>query len=158
MGVTGSDRALTVWDAQTGAALSTLEGHPGGTYACRFFPSGKLVLSGGAEGCLRIWTIADGRCAVLFKGHSGGVLAVAIVDRGRNIVSSSRDGTIKLWDCATQSPLASFAAAEPLDERRAVNACMLISAGGHPVAVSDSVVDLGTICNFARLLHRHTLL
>ena len=39
---------------------------------CRFFPSGKVVLSGGADLRLKIWSAEDGSCPVTLKGHTGG--------------------------------------------------------------------------------------
>jgi WD40 repeat protein len=40
---------------------------------CRFFPSGKVVLSGGADFALRIWDLQTGNCAAMLKGHRKGV-------------------------------------------------------------------------------------
>ena len=40
---------------------------------CRFFPSGKVVLSGGADLRLKIWSTEDGSCPVTLKGHTGGL-------------------------------------------------------------------------------------
>jgi proteasomal ATPase-associated factor 1 len=38
----------------------------------RFFPSGKVVLSGGADFALRIWDLNTGNCAAMLKGHTKG--------------------------------------------------------------------------------------
>ncbi|KAE8586360.1 hypothetical protein XENTR_v10021641 [Xenopus tropicalis] len=64
-----------------------------------FFPSGKVVLSGGMDAQVKIWSVDDGSCPVTLRGHKGGILDLAIVDRGRNVVTCSRDGTARLWDC-----------------------------------------------------------
>lgn len=49
-----------------------LVGHYGDVYCCRFFPSGIVVLSGGADTQLRIWAADDGQCAVTLAGHKAG--------------------------------------------------------------------------------------
>ena len=49
-----------------------LQGHISDVNTCRFFPSGKVVLSGGADLRLKIWSAEDGSCPVTLKGHSGG--------------------------------------------------------------------------------------
>ena len=71
-------------------------------YSCRFFPSGVVVLSGGADLKLKIWSIQDGSCARTLTGHKRGkterlvvfkfiqfhtvINDTAIVERGRNII------------------------------------------------------------------------
>ena len=49
-----------------------LEGHISDVNTCKFFPSGKVVLSGGADLRLKIWSTEDGSCPVTLKGHTGG--------------------------------------------------------------------------------------
>ncbi|XP_043205975.1 proteasomal ATPase-associated factor 1-like [Amphibalanus amphitrite] len=83
-----------------------LSGHLGEVYTCRFFPSGVVILSGGADMQLKIWSAETGQCAATLRGHTGAVLATAIVDRGRNIISAGRDGHCKLWDVGEQRCLA----------------------------------------------------
>ena len=40
----------------------SLEGHLSDVYCCRFFPSGIVVLSGGADMQVKVWAAEDGRC------------------------------------------------------------------------------------------------
>lgn len=42
-------------------------------YTCRFFPSGVVVLSGGADTQLKIWSAETGQCAATLTGHSAGI-------------------------------------------------------------------------------------
>jgi WD40 repeat protein len=70
---------LHVFDAATGASVRQLEGHIGGVGACRFFPNGNLVISGGADLTLKIWTIAEGLCAATFRGHAGRITSLGII-------------------------------------------------------------------------------
>lgn len=85
--------------------------HAGDVYFLKFFPSGKVALTGGADTTLRIWDIVDydeqiKECDAMLGGtHTLGVLSADFIDRGRNIVSSSRDGSIALWDVPTQKCL-----------------------------------------------------
>lgn len=41
-------------------------------YSCRFFPSGIVVLSAGADMQLKIWAADTGKCPVTLKGHTAG--------------------------------------------------------------------------------------
>jgi len=49
-----------------------LEGHYGDVYTCRFFPSGIVILSGGADTQLKIWSAETGKCAATLTGHTAG--------------------------------------------------------------------------------------
>ncbi|XP_054718252.1 proteasomal ATPase-associated factor 1-like [Uloborus diversus] len=93
------DNTIYIWDNSNGSVLRKLEGHIWDVYSCRFFPSGIVVLSGGADMQLKIWAADTGQCPVTLTGHSAAVTDTAVVDRGRNIVSVSKDGTARLWDC-----------------------------------------------------------
>ncbi len=68
----------------------TLEGHVGDVYKCRFFPSGIVVLSGGADMQLKIWSAETGQCPVTLRGHTAAVTDMCIIDKGRNIISVSK--------------------------------------------------------------------
>ena len=65
---------------------------------CKFFPSGIVVLSGGADLRAKVFSAEDGSCPVTLVGHKSGVSDLAIVDRGRNVVTAGRDGELRLWD------------------------------------------------------------
>ena len=45
-------------------------------YTCRFFPSGVVVLSGGADTQLKIWSAETGQCAATLIGHTAGIARV----------------------------------------------------------------------------------
>ncbi|XP_023949145.1 proteasomal ATPase-associated factor 1 [Bicyclus anynana] len=89
---------LLVWDTRTNEALLDLDGHGGPIYKCRFFPSGIVVISAGADGSCRIWSAESGINPVTLQGHTMAVPDVCIVDKGRNVISVSKDGFAKLWD------------------------------------------------------------
>ncbi|KAJ2948114.1 hypothetical protein O0L34_g9912 [Tuta absoluta] len=89
---------LLVWDTRTSDILLDLKGHGGPVYKCRFFPSGIVVISAGADGSCRIWSAETGLNPVTLKGHVMSIADVCIVEKGRNVISVSKDGTAKLWD------------------------------------------------------------
>eukprot|EP00276_Gloeochaete_wittrockiana_P001406 CAMPEP_0184675862 /NCGR_PEP_ID=MMETSP0308-20130426/88039_1 /TAXON_ID=38269 /ORGANISM="Gloeochaete witrockiana, Strain SAG 46.84" /LENGTH=395 /DNA_ID=CAMNT_0027123643 /DNA_START=97 /DNA_END=1284 /DNA_ORIENTATION=+ len=106
------DSLLRVWETNDGSLRRDLIGHKGDVNICRFFPSGKVVLSGGADCVLKIWDIDTGDCAADLKGHTGGILGAAMIDKGKNLISCARDGKAHLWDCGTQEILATYDASE----------------------------------------------
>jgi len=55
-----------------------LEGHFGDVYTCRFFPSGVVILSGGADTQLKIWSAETGQCAATLIGHTAGITRLLV--------------------------------------------------------------------------------
>ncbi|ESO03673.1 hypothetical protein HELRODRAFT_185624 [Helobdella robusta] len=119
-----SEGNVRIWLCEDGEVRRELKGHCGEVYTSKFFPSGLVVLTGGADTQLKIWSAEDGKCAATLKGHRQGVTDTAIVDRGRNVVSASRDGTVKLWDCSQSQCLHTF---DWLDSGP-INACYLMGS------------------------------
>ena len=102
----------------------------GDVYSCRLFPSGMVVLSGGADRQLKIWSILDGSCPRTLVGHSrgtghtyftttinyfekrrfshffpAGITDTVIIDRGRNIICESTLIIIVCVHCANYMQL-----------------------------------------------------
>ncbi|XP_075227025.1 proteasomal ATPase-associated factor 1-like isoform X2 [Lycorma delicatula] len=94
---------LVVWDFNKEELKLKLEGHVGEVYKCKFFPSERVVLTGGGDMQLKIWCAETGRCPVSLKGHRRAVTDFVIIDVGRNVISVSKDGSAKLWDCGQSS-------------------------------------------------------
>lgn len=98
--------------------------HHMGVLAARFFPSGQVVLTAGADTRTRLWSLEDGEpfeaCDPLQGRHTTGVQCLAFIGRGRAVVTGARDGTVCIWDVPTQScttallPVADAGAAEAL--------------------------------------------
>jgi len=57
-----------------------LDGHVGNVYVCRYFPSGVVVLSGGADCRAKIWSVETGECAATLTGHSAGTFRYSSLD------------------------------------------------------------------------------
>ncbi|RVE51084.1 hypothetical protein evm_004227 [Chilo suppressalis] len=89
---------LLVWDSRTSEILLDLKGHGGPVYKCRFFPSGIVAISAGADGSCRVWSAETGINPVTLKGHTMAVTDICIIEKGRNVISVSKDGSAKLWD------------------------------------------------------------
>jgi len=76
--VSGSfDQTVRLWDAATGAAQQTLEGHTGWVRSVAFSPDGKQVVSGSFDQTVRLWDAATGAAQQTLEGHTDLVWSVA---------------------------------------------------------------------------------
>lgn len=73
-----------------GEVLQDLKGHGGPVYKCRFFPSGVVILSAGADGSCRVWSAESGINPVTLIGHKMAITDFKIVEKGRNVVTVSK--------------------------------------------------------------------
>jgi len=55
----GADRAVRLWDVQTGKEIRRLEAHTGFVYTVAFSPDGRWIASGSSKGELFFWSAAN---------------------------------------------------------------------------------------------------
>ena len=107
--LTGSfDRTARLWDAATGAAVATFEGHRGPINAIALSPDGKRALTGSTDKTARLWDVATGTSVATLEGHTGPVTAVAFSPDDKRVLTGSWDNTARLWDAATGTSVATL--------------------------------------------------
>jgi WD40 repeat protein len=94
-------KAVGVWETDTGKELLKLEGNTYDVFAVAFTPDGRRVVSGGIDCSVRVWDLATAKEVTHFAAHKNWVTDVACTPDGRYVLSSSRDGTVKLWHLPT---------------------------------------------------------
>ena len=88
---------LKVWDADTGAEVQSLKGHPDEVTCVAYSPDGKRIVSGSADGMLKVWDADRGVEVAALKAHTERVSSVAYSPDRKRIVSGSHDGKVKVW-------------------------------------------------------------
>jgi WD40 repeat protein len=97
---TGEDGTATAWDARTGEAVATVEGHEGAVTDVEFSPDGSRLATTGRDGTVRLWDLVDGRQLRLFGGHRAPVLSAAFSPDGRWLATLDT-GALRVWDVAS---------------------------------------------------------
>jgi WD40 repeat protein len=100
--------SIKVWDTQTGAELSSLEGHHNLVNGLVFSRDGRMLASGGYDSTIKLWDLASGRELRTLTGHTGPIAALDFSNDGRFLVSGSDDGSARLWNTQTGRLLATL--------------------------------------------------
>ncbi len=102
----GCEKAVKIWDADTGKVLFALRGHRSFPCSVAFSPDGGRVASaGGTDKTLVLWDLGSRRPIGVFEGHGGSVVRVRFSPDGRRLVSASLDKTARIWDIGTGKEL-----------------------------------------------------
>jgi WD40 repeat protein len=86
-------KTVKMWDAGSGAALQTLDGHSYGVCAVAFSPDGRLLAL--VDDTVKLWDAGSGAALQTLEGHSKWVNAVTFSPDGRLLASASGDSTVK---------------------------------------------------------------
>jgi hypothetical protein len=100
--VTASDdKTAKIWDARTGALLTTLQGHADAVLSAAFSPGGAVVVTASDDRTAKIWDARTGAFLATLAGHDRTVLTAAFSPDSARIVTASLDKTAKIWDART---------------------------------------------------------
>ena len=95
------DRAVRIWNANTGTCIHTLEGHTESIYSVAWSPDSKHIASGADDITIKVWDATTGSCIHTLTGHTSSINSVSWSPDGKHIASGSRDYTIRVWDVTT---------------------------------------------------------
>ncbi len=102
----GSESALKLWDAATGAKLAELDAHKSHISSLDFSSDGsRLVTAGREEDSAVVWNVPARRKIGLLRGHTGPVHSVKFLPGTRRPVTASGDRSLRVWDADSQQEL-----------------------------------------------------
>jgi serine/threonine protein kinase/WD40 repeat protein len=97
------DSTIRLWDAYSGTASGSLEGHRSYVTDLLFTPDGKRLISSSGDQTIRLWDWSTRQPAGVLRGHLNEVDGLALAPDGRTLASRCKDGSIYLWDMAKPS-------------------------------------------------------
>jgi len=104
----GFDRAILLWNIQTGESLGILEEFDE-IQSLAFSSDGKILAAGNSVdaskkeviGTIHIWDIQTREIMHTLKGHEKTTECLAFSPDGKTLASGGWDGTMRLWDVQT---------------------------------------------------------
>jgi WD40 repeat protein len=96
----GSDKTVTLWDAQTGVWNQFLRGHSEAVRSIAFSPDGKTLASASSDETIRLWDAQTGALKQILTGRIS-TARISFSPDGKMLASGSYEKPIKLWDTQT---------------------------------------------------------
>jgi WD40 repeat protein len=98
----GWDGHLRLWEASSGASLTSVRVSPKPLSACAVTPDGRQWVAGSMEGLLTFWDAHTHKLLTQYAGHTRPVSAIRFSPEGRVMATASWDRTVSLADPAQE--------------------------------------------------------
>ncbi|KAG9070370.1 Minichromosome maintenance domain-containing protein 2 [Linnemannia hyalina] len=98
---TDADRRVMLWDASTGAFVSSFDGHSDTVHDVTFSLDGLTIASGSADGTVRLWEASSSSSRIAIQNQIGDADEVAYSPDGLSIFSFVHPGIIRQGDATT---------------------------------------------------------
>ena len=102
----GSANTIKIWDATTGALVSTLTGNSAPVTSLAVNSQGTILVTGTSDGKITVWDIPSGSVTLTIPAFPVSIKSVSLSPDGQYIASSSADSSmIKVWKVSDGSLL-----------------------------------------------------
>jgi serine/threonine protein kinase len=95
----GADRALRVWNANTGSMTKTID--LGGITATSIAAVGRRAVTGHSDGNVSVWDLDSGTKLHAFKRNEAAIWSVSFAGSNSQVLAASHDWSVTLWDAKT---------------------------------------------------------
>ncbi|MCA9073994.1 MAG: hypothetical protein KDA93_03095 [Planctomycetaceae bacterium] len=93
----GADRAIRVFDVETGEELTVIEDHADWVMDIAWSPDGTKLASASRDKTSKLFDATTGDAQVTFNKHGEVVFGVTFLPDGKTVATSGRDKMIRLW-------------------------------------------------------------
>ena len=94
----GADRAIRVWEVDSGKLVTTIEDHADWILDIAFSPDGHRLASASRDKTCKVFDIVKKESLVTFPGHAAPVQTVRFSPDGKLVVSGGDDNLVRFWN------------------------------------------------------------
>jgi WD40 repeat protein len=142
------DSSVKVWDAETGAEIYTLTGHPVRVWGLGFNPDSTLLATGGNGGVVKLWDLANGEELYTLPTQVNTVLDVEFSPDGSWLITGAAGG--RIYDVETGEEVLTFTQAERVGRLALSRDGNRLYEGANSGAVRTYVLPLDEALALAR--------
>jgi WD40 repeat protein len=95
--VAGTDRAIRVFNVETGEQVGLIEDHADWIFDIAYSPDGKRLVSASRDKTSKVFDAEKFESLVTFPGHNEVVFTAAFSADGKTVASGGQDNRIRLW-------------------------------------------------------------
>jgi WD40 repeat protein len=93
----GADRAIRIWEVETGKLVATIEDHADWVLDIAFSPDGKRLASASRDKTSKVFDLAKKESIATFPGHAEAVYTVAFTPGAKTMTTGGADNQIRIW-------------------------------------------------------------
>ncbi|MGO9115106.1 MAG: WD40 repeat domain-containing serine/threonine protein kinase [Thermoguttaceae bacterium] len=139
------DKAVRVWNAETGRPERKLQGHTSSVNDAAFSPDGNSIVTASNDKTAILWDVFSGKVLHTFKGHTGALYRAVLFNAAngsKRLLTASQDGTVRTWDVETEKTLCTLSG----HHKQAV-LCVAVSQDGSRILTGgeDNVAILWSL-------------
>jgi WD40 repeat protein len=137
------DKAVRVWDTESGKIVRKLPGHKDRSTAIAFSPDGRFLASGSEDRTIQLWDAKSWPPARPLQTPTGPITSIAFNAEGSLLAVGSEDSLVRVWDPVAGKIVRQLAGhdAAVLAVAFSPDGTWLASAGAHGAIRLWSVAD-----------------
>ena len=99
----GADRAMRLWEVDSGKLIMTIEDHADWILGLAFSPDGKRIVTASRDKTCKVFDIAKKESLVTFPNHGQTVYAAVFSPDGKSVASAGEDNLARIWTAGDEA-------------------------------------------------------
>lgn len=94
----GADRAIRIWETESGKQVGLIEDHADWIFDLAFSPDGKRLASASRDKTSKVFDVEKRESIVTFPAHAETVYTVGFSGDGKQVVTGGGDNKMRIWE------------------------------------------------------------